>query len=122
MAPITVKERDRETGEETGETRTYFRTAFVFFQEQVVPLPSGEPVALEPPREPLTGDSHGHLLPRLQSFCESLGYSVSFEELRLAVVFGHVASSMWWAALRPPTARLPATLGRPRAQPHHERS
>jgi hypothetical protein len=81
LAPMTVKERDRRTGEETGETKTFFPTVFVFFQEQVAPLPSGEPVPLEPPREPLTGDSHGHLLPPLQSFCESLGYSVSFEEL-----------------------------------------
>jgi hypothetical protein len=81
LAPVTVKERDRETGEATGETKTFFRTVFVFFQEQVTPLPSGEPVPLEPPREALTGDSHGHLLPRLRSFCESLGYSVSFEQL-----------------------------------------
>jgi N-terminal domain of anti-restriction factor ArdC len=79
LAPMTVKERDRRTGEETGETKTFFRTVFVFFQEQVAPLPSGEPVPLEPQREPLSGDSHVHLLPRLQAFCESLGYSVSFE-------------------------------------------
>jgi hypothetical protein len=71
---MAVKQRDRETGEETGETRTFFRTMFVFFQEQLVPLPSGEPVPLEPPREPLTGNSHAHLLPRLRSFCESLGH------------------------------------------------
>ena len=38
-------------------------------------------LTLEPPREPLTGDSHVHLLPRLQAFCESLGYSVSFEPI-----------------------------------------
>ncbi len=30
-------------------------------------------------REPLTGDSHAHLLAPLQAFCESLGYAVSFE-------------------------------------------
>jgi N-terminal domain of anti-restriction factor ArdC len=81
LAPMTVKERDRRTGEETGETKTFFRTVFVFFQDQVVPLPSGEAVPLEPPREPLSGDSHAHLLPRLRAFCESLGYSVSFEVL-----------------------------------------
>jgi hypothetical protein len=81
LAPMTVKERERGTGEETGETKTFFRTVFVFFQEQVAPLPSGEPVPLEPPREPLRGDSHAHLLPRLRAFCESLGYSVSFEVL-----------------------------------------
>jgi hypothetical protein len=49
---MTVKVRDRETGEEMGETRTSFRTVLVFFQDQVVLLPSGEPVPLEPPREP----------------------------------------------------------------------
>lgn len=81
MAPMTVKERDRHTGEETGETITLFKSIAVFFQEQVAPLPSGEPVALEPPREPLTGDSHAHLLSPLQAFCESLGYSVSFEAI-----------------------------------------
>jgi hypothetical protein len=36
-------------------------------------------VALEPPHEPLTGDSHAHLLTPLRRFAESLGYSVSFE-------------------------------------------
>jgi N-terminal domain of anti-restriction factor ArdC len=81
MAPMTVKERDRQTGGETGETITLFKAVPVFFQEQVEPLPSGEPVSLQPPREPLTGDSHSHLLPRLQAFCESLGYRVSFEVL-----------------------------------------
>jgi antirestriction protein ArdC len=81
MAPMPVRERDRQTGEETGETITLFKTAAVFFQEQVEPLPSGEPTPLEPPREPLTGDSHAHLLPRLVAFCESLGYAVSFEQV-----------------------------------------
>jgi hypothetical protein len=36
-------------------------------------------VALEPPHQPLTGDSHAHLLAPLCRFAESLGYSVSFE-------------------------------------------
>lgn len=81
MAPMTVKQRDRQTGEETGETITLFKSVPVFSQDQVDPLPEGEPVPLEPPREPLTGDSHAHLLPRLQAFCESLGYSVSFEAI-----------------------------------------
>ncbi len=33
------------------------------------------------PWEPRTGDSHAHLLRRLTGFCESLGYSVSFEAI-----------------------------------------
>jgi N-terminal domain of anti-restriction factor ArdC len=81
MAPMPVKARDRDSGEETGEAITLFKTVPVFFQEQVEPLPSGEPTPLEPPRQELTGDSHAHLLPRLVAFCESLGYSVSFEQV-----------------------------------------
>lgn len=81
MAPMPVKTRDRQTREETGETITLFKAVAVFFQEQVEPLPGGAPAPLEPPREPLTGDSHAHLLPRLVAFCESLGYSVAFEPI-----------------------------------------
>lgn len=81
MAPMTVNQRDRETGEGNGETITLFKSVPVFFQQQVEPLPTGEPAPLEPPREPLTGDSHTHLLPRLRAFCKSLGYSVSFEPI-----------------------------------------
>ena len=57
--------RDRHSGEETGETITLFKAVAVFFQEQVEALPCGEPTPLEAPREPLTGDSHAHLLGRL---------------------------------------------------------
>ncbi len=45
------------------------------------PVPSREQVPLDPPCEPLTGDSHGHLLAPLGVFAESLGYSVSFEPI-----------------------------------------
>jgi antirestriction protein ArdC len=81
MAPMTVKQRDRQTGERTDETVVLFKAVAVFFQEQVEPLPTGEPAPLEPPRKPLSGDSHAHLLPRLVAFCESLGYSVAFEPI-----------------------------------------
>lgn len=74
MAPMTVKARDRDSGE----TVTLFKTVSVFFQDQVEPLPSGEPTPLEPPRQPLTGDSHAHLLRRLLGL---LGYAVSFEAI-----------------------------------------
>lgn len=81
LAPMTVQERDRETGEETGETTTFFRTVFVFFQDQVVPLPERDPVPLAPPREPVTGDSHVRLIEPMRAFAESLGFSVSFEPI-----------------------------------------
>ena len=50
LAPVTVKERDQQ-GEETGERRVFFKTAFVFELSQTEPLPGVEPVSLEPPRE-----------------------------------------------------------------------
>lgn len=79
LAPVAVKERDKLTGEETDERRVFFKTAFVFDVSQTELLDGAEPAPLEPPRQPLTGDAHGHLLAPLRAFAESLGYSVSFE-------------------------------------------
>jgi hypothetical protein len=59
---MTVTERDPGTGEETDERRVFFKTAFVFDVSQTVALDGAEPMPLEPPRQPLTGDSHSHLL------------------------------------------------------------
>jgi antirestriction protein ArdC len=80
FAPVTVKERD-ERDEETGESRVFFKTAFVFELSQTEPLPGVESTPLEPPSEPLSGDSHEHLIAPLLAFAESLGYSVAFEEI-----------------------------------------
>ena len=80
LAPVTVKERDQQ-GEETGERRVFFKTAFVFELSQTEPLPAVEPVSLEPPREPLTGDSHAHLIEPMVAFAGSLGFAVSFEAI-----------------------------------------
>ncbi len=73
--PVTVKERDRLTGEQTDERRVFFKATFVFDVSQTDVPDGAQPVALGPPREPLTGDSHAHLLAPLQRFAESLGYS-----------------------------------------------
>ncbi len=81
LAPVTVKERDRLTGERTDERRVFFKTAFVFDISQTDVQEGAEPVALEQPCEPLTGDSHARLLVPLQAFAETLGYSVSFESI-----------------------------------------
>jgi hypothetical protein len=78
IAPMPIKERDRSTGEETGGTITLFKTVFVFDAQQVEPLPSGEPTPLQPPGQPLTGESHAHLIAPTIAFAESLGYTVSF--------------------------------------------
>src|SRR5215218_11136256 len=81
IAPMPVKERNRATGEETGETITLFKGVSVFDAQQVEPLPSGEPTPLQPPSQPLTGGSHAHLIAPTIAFAESLGYSVSFESI-----------------------------------------
>jgi hypothetical protein len=79
LAPVPVKERDKLTGEQSDERRVFFKTAFVFDVSQTDILPGADAVALEPPHQPLTGDSHTHLLAPLRRFAESLGCSVSFE-------------------------------------------
>lgn len=80
-APLPVKERDRVSGQETGETLVLFKTVFVFDRAQVTPIDGVEQAPLEPPCEPLTGDSHAHLLGPLRAFAESLGFAVSFEPI-----------------------------------------
>ncbi|MGH2865241.1 MAG: ArdC-like ssDNA-binding domain-containing protein [Solirubrobacteraceae bacterium] len=80
FAPVTVKERDAQ-GRETGERKVFFKTAFVFETSQTEPLPGVEPTPLQAPSEPLTGDSHAHLLAPLERFAQSLGYTVSFQEI-----------------------------------------
>jgi hypothetical protein len=81
LAPMPVKQRDRDSGEQTDEIRVLFKAVSVFDRLQVAPLPSGDPAPLEPPSQPLTGDSHRHLLEPLQSFARSLGFSVTFEPI-----------------------------------------
>jgi antirestriction protein ArdC len=80
LAPVSVKERDAD-GEETGERRTFFRTAFVFDVSQTAVLPDREPVPLEPPRQAITGDSHAALLEPLERLAGELGYAVRYRPL-----------------------------------------
>jgi hypothetical protein len=81
LAPVPLKQRDEQTGAETDERRVFFKTAFVFDVSQTTILDGVEPAPLEAPNEPLTGDSHAHLLAPLGVFAESLGYAVAFEPL-----------------------------------------
>jgi antirestriction protein ArdC len=74
LAPMTYKEKDDEDNER-GEVRTVFRAVRVFDVSQTV----GEPLP-EPPREPITGESHADLLPRLEAYAGRLGYGVAYEE------------------------------------------
>jgi hypothetical protein len=77
--PLKIKEREPASGEETGETRTLFRAVPVFDRGQVTAGEHATP--LEPPVEPLSGDSHEHLLQPLERFAGSLGFAVSFETI-----------------------------------------
>jgi hypothetical protein len=45
------------------------------------PLPGKEPVPLTPPSQPITGDSHTHLIAPLHALAEDLGYTVDIREL-----------------------------------------
>jgi hypothetical protein len=78
---MRVKERDPVTGEDTGARRTLFRLAPVFDVSQTEPLPDTEPIALEPPSEPITGDSHAHLLTPLEHLAAELDYTVRYVAL-----------------------------------------
>lgn len=82
LAPMTIKDGAADSdGEDDDRTRTVFRAVSVFDRHQVSPLPDREPQPLDPPREPLTGDSHAQLLEPLRLFAGQLGFSVSFESI-----------------------------------------
>ena len=80
VAPMPIKDRDQSHDAETRDT------AAVQDGVRVRPVAGrrrsrDETGALGPPSEPLTGDSHAHLLGPMQTFTESLGFSVSFESI-----------------------------------------
>jgi antirestriction protein ArdC len=64
-------------GEDAHERRMVFRAVPVFDVSQTGPLPDREPVSLESPAEPISGDSHAHHLPTLSALARELGYTVS---------------------------------------------
>jgi hypothetical protein len=80
LAPVTVKDRD-EHGEETGDKRIFFRTVNVWDVGMTDVLPGREPVPLTPPSQPITGDSHRHLIAPLTAHAAELGYAVEIRDL-----------------------------------------
>src|SRR6266487_5772618 len=80
LAPVAVKERD-DSGEESGEKRIFFRTVPVWDVAMTDPLPGKEPVALTPPSQPISGDSHHHLIVPLIAHVAQLGYGVETRDL-----------------------------------------
>ena len=75
-APMPYR-KEREPGEE--ELGIRFRAVPVFDLAQTDPIPGAEQIPLEPPGEPVTGDSHAQLIPRLCDHAAELGYTVRFE-------------------------------------------
>lgn len=82
VAPMAIKARESEKRDEDAGPRVLFKGVSVFDRAQVSVLESGTPTPLEAPCEPLTGDSHAHLLEPLAAFAATLGYSVSFEAIK----------------------------------------
>jgi N-terminal domain of anti-restriction factor ArdC len=80
LAPVTVKDRD-EHGDETSEKRLFFRTVNVWDVSMTDVLPGRDPVPLAPPSQPITGDSHYHLIPTLIAHAKALGYTVEIRDL-----------------------------------------
>jgi hypothetical protein len=76
-----VEPEDRHAEEHQVERPVRFTTVSVFSVSQTDPIPGAEQLPLEPPCEPLTGDSHAHVLAPLKALASELGYSVSFEQI-----------------------------------------
>ena len=87
LAPMSVRVRDAERSEESAPEasesarRTVFRAVSVFDVSQTEALPGTEPVSLEPPSQPITGDSHAHLLDPLKHLAGELGFTVEHRSL-----------------------------------------
>ena len=79
LAAIPI--RLSEDNQERDEARVVFRSAFVFADSQTDPLPGVDPAPIEPPCEPLSGDSHRHLLERLRAFAREIDYEVALEPI-----------------------------------------
>ncbi len=88
FAPVRYRRTNNDAGDGSSESGDKaapelvgFRLAAVFDVSQTEPLPDTEPLPLDPPGQPVEGDSHTHLLEPLQKHAHTLGYTVSYEPL-----------------------------------------
>jgi antirestriction protein ArdC len=72
FAPMSIT----RSAHDEQDKRTIFRAVPVFDVAQTEPVPGQHPVPLEPARQPVTGDSHAHLLLPLEQCAAELGYRV----------------------------------------------
>lgn len=86
LAPIPLRREDDPSAQaaedrDQGRVVTLFKSVAVFDIAQTEPIPGREPVAVEPPSQPILGDSHADLLPRLVALAGDLGYTVQMRRL-----------------------------------------
>jgi hypothetical protein len=79
LAPVTVRDRD-ENGEDTGGKHVFFKAVTVWDASGTDQIPGKDPVPLTPPAEPITGDSHHHLIAPLIAHASELGYTVEIRD------------------------------------------
>jgi hypothetical protein len=72
---------ERDDAESEDRRAVRFTTVAVFSLSQTDPQPGVEQLPIAPPCEPLTGDTHAHLLEPLGKLATQLGYTVTFEEI-----------------------------------------
>jgi N-terminal domain of anti-restriction factor ArdC len=81
LAPFTGKRTETVIDDDGRDSELerryrYFRAVKVYDRAQVHPIDGADPVALCPPGQPLTGDSHAYVLAPLVALARSLGYRV----------------------------------------------
>ncbi len=86
LAPMSVKAApesatEPQSSESSDSRRTVFRAVPVFDVSQTDPLPDKQPVELDPPVQPIEGDSHAGLLPTFVAFADEFGYGVGTRPL-----------------------------------------
>lgn len=84
FAPVRYRRRaedEERLGDEDEPQVTGFRLACVFDVSQTEPLPGVDPAPLDPPRAPIEGDTHQHLLAPLAEHAAALGFKVYYEPL-----------------------------------------
>jgi hypothetical protein len=85
LAPMPVKPKQPADAESDDRARLLFRVVPVFDRSQVDPLDGRDQAPLEPPSQPLTGDSHARLLTPAAKLARELGYTVTFETVPTGV-------------------------------------
>ena len=80
LAPVTVTHPDTD-GQQNAEKRIFFRSVPVFDVAMTDVLPGTQPIPLCAPAEPITGESHAHLLEPLVRLAGELGYWVQYRPI-----------------------------------------